>query len=118
MNKINCLKEKCPSRNIITNVSDKWSILLITALLRGIFRFGELKRKVEGISPKMATQTLRKLERFGLVKKTIYPEKTLKVEYQLTPLGNELGTIIQQLTTWTETNTDALLNAESKFNQG
>jgi DNA-binding HxlR family transcriptional regulator len=96
----------CSSREILVLISEKWVCLIICALSKQkTLRFGELKRRCEGVSQKMLTQTLRKLERDGLVIRTVYTDKLpLKVEYQLSPLGKNLVPVIQQVKTWAETN--------------
>ncbi len=81
-------------------------------LLAKTYRFGELKREVGAISPKMLTQTLVKLERLGFVARQAFPVLPMKVDYSLTPLGQELALILNSLTTWTETNMDAIIRAE------
>lgn len=107
--------EKCPSRNVLESISDKWSILVINLLSKKIYRFGELKRQIGGISPKMLTQTLLKLERYGFVARQFFPVLPLKVEYSLTTLGKELSIILDSLTTWTETNMHEIIHAEKEF---
>lgn len=109
--------EQCPSHNILEKISDKWSILIINILLNKPFRFGELKREIGGISPKMLTQTLMKLERFGFITKCSFPVLPMKVEYSITLLGKELGTILNSLTTWTEKNMNRIMRAENKFTE-
>ncbi len=103
---------RCTSRNVLEGISDKWSILIINLLFNKIFRFGELKREIGGISPKMLSQTLDKLERYGFVSRQSFPVIPLKVEYTLTPLGKELGVIMNSLTTWTETHMKQIEQAE------
>ncbi len=93
---------KCPSHNVLEGISDKWSILTMITLMNGPIRFGELKRQLLGISPKMLTQTLKKLEKYGFVSRVAEDELVLKVEYSLTTLGIELSHILQSLTQWTE----------------
>ncbi|HGK7611648.1 TPA: transcriptional regulator [Legionella pneumophila] len=107
--------EKCPSHNVLEGISDKWSILVISLLSQKIYRFGELKREIGGISPKMLTQTLLKLERYGFVQRQSYPVFPMKVEYSLTRLGKELSAILVLLTRWTETNMDKIIKAEKTF---
>lgn len=107
--------ERCPSRNILEAISDKWSILILTILARKLFRFGELKREIGGISQKMLMQTLQKLERYGLLNREVYPVLPMKVEYSLTLLGQELSVILSSLTTWTETHMNEIIQAEKAF---
>lgn len=111
----NVYSERCPSHNVLEGISDKWSILIMNILLHKTFRFGELKREVGGISAKMLTQTLIKLERFGFIERKSYPVLPMKVEYSLTALGKELSSILHLLTTWTEKNMNAIIAAEEKF---
>nr|WP_238400719.1 helix-turn-helix domain-containing protein [Legionella bononiensis] len=107
--------EKCPSRNVLEAISDKWSILIINILSMKICRFGELRREVGGISPKMLMQTLQKLERYGFVDRKSYPVLPMKVEYSLTVLGMKLSVILGQLTLWTEMNMSSISQAERSF---
>lgn len=92
----------CPSRNVVDSISDKWSMLALSALGGGTARYGDLKRRLEGISPKMLSQTLKKLERNGLVERTQYPEIPPRVTYELTLLGRELSDLMQLIKTWAE----------------
>lgn len=95
----------CPSREVLALVGEKWVSLIIGALEGKVMRFGELKRFCEGISQKMLTQTLRKLERDGLVKRTLYTDVLpIKTEYQLTKLGESLLPIVQAAKLWAEGN--------------
>src|SRR5688572_5050742 len=102
--KFSVYSEKCPSRNVLEGISDKWSILIINLLFQKVYRFGELKREIDGISPKMLTQTLQKLEKYGFLTRQAFPVLPMKVEYELTPLGKELSSILHTLTEWTEKN--------------
>lgn len=89
----------------IARVADKWTLLLIEALEEaGARRFSELARAVPGISQKMLTQTLRAMEREGLVTRTVYPEVPPRVEYRLTDLGHELAEAFCGVWTWAERN--------------
>lgn len=95
----------CPSREVLALIGEKWVSLIIGALAGKVMRFGELKRVCAGISQKMLTQTLRKLERDGLVIRTLYADiMPLKTEYQLTPLGESLLPIVQAAKSWAEEN--------------
>ena len=95
---------ECPVRSILDRVGDKWAASVVTQLALGTTRFSVLKRQIEGISQRMLTETLRKLERDGVVKRTLYPTIPPKVEYQLTPLGESLVPSIQALVQWALTN--------------
>ena len=107
--------EQCPSRNVLEAISDKWSILVINRLSLKTCRFGELRREVGGISQKMLMQTVQKLERYGFISRKEYPVLPMKVEYSITPLGEELSNIVAMLTSWTEANMNEIIQAEKKF---
>ena len=96
------LDPQCPSRLVLDRIADKWTALIIQILARGTKRYVELQREIGGISQKMLTQTLRSLERDGLVQRTIYPVVPPKVEYSLTRLGRTLIEPLQGLCRWSE----------------
>ena len=90
----------CPTRRILDRIGDRWTVLIIGALGDGDARFSELRRRIQGISQKMLTQTLRGLERDGLVSRTVYPEVPVRVEYSLTNAGRTLLGPLSALQTW------------------
>ena len=91
----------CRAREMLVRVADKWSMYVIYVLAdSGPLRFGELRRRVDGVSQRMLTVTLRGLERDGLVKRTMYPEVPPRVEYALTPLGATLRKLVRELIEW------------------
>ena len=92
----------CPSRVLLDRVADKWTALIIHVLADGRRRFSELERQIGGISQKMLTQTLRELERDGLVERTVYPVVPPHVDYRLTPLGRSLREPLEALCAWAE----------------
>ena len=95
------LKARCPTRQVIARIADKWTMLVITALEgEDALRFSELSRRIEGVSQKMLTQTLRALERDGLVSRTVYPTVPVTVEYRLTPLGQSLTKAVDAIRDW------------------
>jgi DNA-binding HxlR family transcriptional regulator len=94
--------EGCPVVEVIDHVAGKWSIGVIVAAAEGPVRFTELERAVEGVSRRMLTLTLRKLERDGLLVRTVYPTVPPKVEYELTDMARELLETLQQLTAWAQ----------------
>jgi DNA-binding HxlR family transcriptional regulator len=96
------LSARCLSRLVLARIADKWTALIIRVLSGGIHRYAELQRNIEGISQKMLTQTLRSLERDGLVRRTIYPVVPPRVEYALTPLGRTLIEPLQAICKWSE----------------
>jgi DNA-binding HxlR family transcriptional regulator len=92
--------EACPTRVVLDHVMSKWGVLVLVALTDGTSRWGELRRHVDGISEKMLASTLRTLEKDGFVARTSYPEVPPRVEYSLTPLGDELMERMMPLMEW------------------
>jgi DNA-binding HxlR family transcriptional regulator len=90
------------SRQVLDLIADKWTALTICVLSGGTKRYSELEREIEGLSQKMLTQTLRRLERDGLVERKVYPVVPPKVEYSLTPLGETLIGVLGALCEWAE----------------
>ena len=90
----------CPSRQALDRIGDRWTILVFGALADGPRRFTELARRIEGVSQKMLTQTLRGLERDGLVTRTVHATVPPRVDYELTPLGRTLSGPIGALEQW------------------
>ena len=108
----------CPARHVLAVIADKWSLLLIHALAHGgTLRTAELRRRVEGISEKMLIQTIRRLERFGLVARQAYAEVPPRVEYSLTPLGHSLSEPIRAIDHWVERNVAEIVRAQQAFDQ-
>ncbi|MDF3294235.1 MULTISPECIES: winged helix-turn-helix transcriptional regulator [Streptomyces] len=97
---------QCPCRALLDLLANKWSALAIGALEEGPQRFGALQRRLQGVSPKVLTQTLRRLEDFGLVDRTVYPAVPLHVEYALTSVGRSAAVPLNLLRTWVEENFD------------
>ncbi|MBV8344687.1 MAG: helix-turn-helix transcriptional regulator [Candidatus Eremiobacteraeota bacterium] len=107
---------QCPSRLILDRIADKWATLIIGILAQSKHRrFNELRRMIGGISQKMLTQTLRDLERDGLVKRTIYPEVPPRVEYELTRLGRTLCGPLGSLTQWAHDHIEEVKRAQADF---
>ncbi|QMW01274.1 winged helix-turn-helix transcriptional regulator [Spirosoma foliorum] len=106
----------CPIRHIMARFSDKWSTLSIINLGEaGTLRFNELKKRVDGISQRMLTVTLRTLERDGIVTRRVYPEIPPRVEYQLTDLGQSLLVQMLALGEWANTHSNQILEARARF---
>jgi len=99
----NAYVAECPSRQVLDALSDKWVTLVLTALAGSPQRYSELSRTIAGVSQKMLTQTLRTLERDGLVTRTITPAVPVRVEYHLTPLGRTLLPVVRAIKDWSET---------------
>ena len=101
----------CPARLTVELIADKWTVVVLAGLSKGPVRHGELVELIGGISRKMLTQTLRRLEAHGLVHRYAYAEAPPRVEYELTPLGATLIDPIHTLTEWARANGDAVLDA-------
>lgn len=100
----NPFNPSCPSQDILALIGGKWSMLLLCILADGPVRTGELARRAGGISQKMLTQTLRELERHGIVQRRDYNELPPRVEYSLTALGRSLSGLVRQIESWVESN--------------
>ncbi|WP_352443367.1 helix-turn-helix domain-containing protein [Mesorhizobium sp. M0016] len=104
----------CPSHAVLEMLASKWVYLTVCALRRGRMRNGELARKLEGITPKMLTQTLRVLERDGLVRREIFPVIPPRVEYELTELGQNLAGLLTQIRSWSEEHAPDIKQARAR----
>ncbi|MEO0759561.1 MAG: helix-turn-helix domain-containing protein [Cyanobacteria bacterium J06648_16] len=108
----------CPSREILSLIGEKWTALIVGALEQKVMRFGELKRVCDGISQKMLTQTLRRLERDGLVTRTLYADVLpVKTEYRLTELGRSLLPVVRAAKDWAEANLFQIQHNRAAYNQ-
>ncbi|MEM7736432.1 MAG: helix-turn-helix domain-containing protein [Deinococcota bacterium] len=112
---INVLNRRCPSNDVLDMIADKWTVLVIYALRDNTWRYSDLERMIDGISQKMLTQTLRKLERNGLVVRTVYPVVPPKVEYVLTDLGSSLHEVLRPLCKWSQTHMPDILGAQEIY---
>ena len=108
----------CPvTREVLTRVGDKWSVLVIVLLGDGARRFSDLRRAVEGISQRMLTHTLRGLERDGLVVRTVFPTVPPRVEYALGPLGKTLLKTVTDLANWASSSRPEIERARADFDR-
>ncbi|PXY31406.1 winged helix-turn-helix transcriptional regulator [Prauserella muralis] len=107
--------EACPVAEVLDHVAGKWSIGIIVAAAHGPVRFTELERAINGISRRMLTLTLRKLERDGLLQRTVYPTVPPKVEYELTDMARELHSTLASLTDWAERHRHAIAAARAAY---
>lgn len=109
----------CPSRDLLDRIGDKWTVLVLGELARhGACRFTQLRRQLAGVSEKMLTQTLRALERDGLIRRTVYPEVPVRVEYELTALGQTLRDPLRALTDWSVQHVGDVLAAREEYDAG
>jgi DNA-binding HxlR family transcriptional regulator len=114
----NVLSAACPTRQVLGRVADKWTMLVITALSeQEVLRFSELRRRVDGVTQKVLTQTLRGLERDGLVERTVFPTVPVTVQYRLTALGHSLGAAVNVIKAWTYENIEELERARSRYDE-
>jgi DNA-binding HxlR family transcriptional regulator len=106
----------CPSRDVLDQIGSKWAVLVLGELGRhGACRFTQLRQRLAGVSEKMLTQTLRTLERDGLVLRTVYPEVPIRVEYELTQLGQTLRGPLRALTDWSVRYIEEVLAAREEY---
>ncbi|SIN40825.1 winged helix-turn-helix transcriptional regulator [Micromonospora cremea] len=106
---------RCPTRELLSRLTDKWVALVIPALADGPQRHSELAGRIAGVSQKMLTQTLRTLERDGLITRTVTASVPVRVDYELTPLGHELFPVMIAIKNWAETHMDRVFEARTQF---
>jgi DNA-binding HxlR family transcriptional regulator len=105
----------CPTRQVLDCIADKWTVLIIRRLAEGTLRFAQLRRAVDGISQKVLTNTLRALERDGIVTRRIYASVPPKVEYSLTDLGRSLCNLVEGICSWAEANIEQVQAAREAY---
>ncbi|MFB8008539.1 winged helix-turn-helix transcriptional regulator [Nocardia sp. NPDC056000] len=111
--------KRCPARDVLAVLADKW-VLLVLGVLRandGPIRFNELRRRLDGITQKVLTRTLRDLERDGLVRRAVYPTVPPRVEYSLTPIGADLGRLTHAMGQWALAHVDEITSARAEFDE-
>ncbi|WP_326728382.1 helix-turn-helix transcriptional regulator [Streptomyces phaeochromogenes] len=107
--------KECPSRGTLEHVTGRWGTLTLGALYEGSFRFNELRRRVDGVSEKMLSQTLQALERDGLVHREAQPTNPPRVDYELTPLGREVAERLLSLIHFVQGRMDDVLEARERY---
>jgi DNA-binding HxlR family transcriptional regulator len=105
----------CPTRQLLDRLSDKWVTLVLVALAEQSRRYSELARTIAGVSQKMLTQTLRSLERDGLLTRTVTATVPVTVSYELTALGHSLQVVMEELKGWAEAHMDEVLLARASY---
>ena len=105
----------CPTRQLLERISDKWVTLVLSALAGGPQRYSDLSRRIAGVSQKMLTQTLRSLERDGLVSRAVTPSVPVRVDYALTPLGATLMPLLAHIKEWAEQHMDEVAAARAGY---
>ena len=112
----NILASVCPSRTVMRHLTDRWTPFIVAALSeQPIARFGELKAMIQGVSPKVLTQTLRSMERDGLVERRVTASIPPRVDYELTALGTTLIEPMTALRHWAQDNMHAVLEARERY---
>ena len=111
----NVFAAECPTRRVLDRVADKWAVLILILLADGTKRFNALKRMIGGVSQKMLSQTLKSLERDGLVSRKVIPTVPVTVEYSITPLGRTLHAAVDPLRIWAETHIAAVEGAQARY---
>jgi DNA-binding HxlR family transcriptional regulator len=106
---------ECPSRQVLDRIGDAWSGLIVGALAGGPLRYTELSHRIPGVSPKMLTQTLRALERDGLVTRTVHAVVPPRVDYELTSLGRSLLVLVDALRDWAESHIVDVIEARAAY---
>ena len=111
----NAYAHACPTRMVLDRIADKWAVLVLGLLGDGPLRFNQLRRQIEGISQKMLSQTLKSLERDGLVSRRATPTVPVTVEYSITPLGETLSATVDNLRIWAETHMEQVLLSQQQY---
>jgi DNA-binding HxlR family transcriptional regulator len=106
--------DRCPVRDVLDRIGDRWSLLVLTELKQGTLRFSVLRRAIDDISQRMLAQTLRHLEHDGLISRTVHPTIPPQVEYTLTLLGHSLLDPVDALVAWATTHHDAIREARAR----
>jgi DNA-binding HxlR family transcriptional regulator len=105
----------CPTRQLLDRIGDKWSVLILLLLGDRELRFGQLKQRIGGISQKMLSQTLRALERDGLVTRHVVATVPVSVSYRVTPLGRDLLAALRLMIDWAETRMPEVAAAQGRY---
>jgi DNA-binding HxlR family transcriptional regulator len=111
----NVFDPDCPTRLILDRIGDKWTVLTVLLLSNGPLRFTELRDGIGRVAPKVLTQTLRRLERDGLITREVFAEVPPRVVYTLTPMGKSLITPIRAVTDWAEEHVPAISAAQNGY---
>ena len=108
----------CQTRRVLDRIGDTWAVLILISLDGGTLRFNALRRRIENISQKMLSQTLKSLERDGLVRREVFATVPVTVEYSLTELGRTLAQTVNQLTLWAESHIGEVEAAQQLYDRG
>lgn len=113
----NVYEDRCPTRQVLDRLADKWALLILDRLRHEPVRFNQLRRDVKGISQKVLSQTLKKLERDGLLSRSAFATVPVTVEYALTDLGQSLIETVSTFAHWAERHMDTVLLAQAKYDK-
>lgn len=106
---------ECPARAVLDHVGDKWALLVLHRLSKGATRFNALRRDIHGVSQKVLSQVLKRLERDGLIDRQVFPTVPVTVEYSLTRMGECLTANVGPLLHWAESNMDQIRTAQAAY---
>ncbi|MDA3554099.1 helix-turn-helix domain-containing protein [Acinetobacter baumannii] len=115
--KYNIFQQHCPARLFFEKIADKWVLLILNILEHETQHFNLLKKNIEGISPKVLSQKLKMLERDGFIERKIQDISPIRVDYSLTPLGQNVAAMAYQLKEWAETNIEQVLAAQIIYDE-
>ncbi|MDC4797188.1 winged helix-turn-helix transcriptional regulator [Acinetobacter baumannii] len=115
--KYNIFQQHCPARMFFEKIADKWVLLILNILEHETQHFNLLKKNIEGISPKVLSQKLKMLERDGFIERKIQDTSPIRVDYSLTPLGQNVAAMAYQLKEWAETNIEQVLAAQIIYDE-
>lgn len=115
--KYNVFQQHCPARLFFEKIADKWVLLILNVLEEDIQHFNLLKKNIQGISPKVLSQKLKMLERDGFIERKIQNTSPIRVDYSLTPLGQNVAAMAFQLKEWAETNIEQVLAAQMSYDE-
>ena len=115
--KYNIFQQHCPARLFFEKIADKWVLLILNILEPETQHFNLLKKNIEGISPKVLSQKLKMLERDGFIERKIQDTSPIRVDYSLTPLGQNVAAMAYQLKEWAETNIEQVLAAQIIYDE-
>lgn len=115
LSRVDAYLRNCASRTVLDTIANKWACLIISTLEHDTKRFGELRRQLDGITQKSLTQTLRVLERDGMVVRDVYPTIPPRVEYSLSPLGHSVAALMEGIKLWSEEHLPEILAARAAY---
>ncbi|HCJ6508984.1 TPA: helix-turn-helix transcriptional regulator [Acinetobacter baumannii] len=115
--KYNVFQQHCPARLFFEKIADKWVLLILNVLEEETQHFNLLKKNIQGISPKVLSQKLKMLERDGFIERKIQNTSPIRVDYSLTPLGQNVAAMAYQLKEWAETNIEQVLAAQMTYDE-